>query len=96
MPYRFQWDSSLSKWTYQEQIKDDTTLKKDKANKVTNGKSGKTTCRMKTGGRAPQSGDNLQAAENSDSAQVQIEVDSDSEDERTELRRSKRARNTRT
>ena len=96
MPHRFQWDSSLSKWTYQEQIKDDTTLKKDKADKVTNGKSGKTTCRMKTGGRAPQSGDTLQAAENSDSAQVQIEVDSDSEDERTELRRSKRARNTRT
>ena len=95
MPYQFQWDSSLSKWTYQEQIKDDT-LKKGKADKVANGKSGKTTCRMKTGGQAPQSGDNLQAAENSDSAQVQIEVDSDSEDERTELRRSKRARNTRT
>jgi len=95
-PYRTEittssWDSSLVKWTYQEEIKEVEKEDGSNANKAADSKSTKISCKSSDKRLNNGSSTSLNNTEDTNVALENIE----SEEERTELRRSKRARNTR-
>ena len=89
----FQWDSSLAKWVYHEDVKEKVeTLVAEKNGALATGGKKDTDkyCQTPHGSGTPSSNDGPENAENNVNA-----ASADSEGERQELRRSKRPRKTR-